>query len=41
MSVATICLPAAAILLNLVSTVIGSSWFSIAVITHFCRTIRS
>ena len=41
MSVATISLLACAILLNLVSTVTGSSWLSIAFITHFCRTIRS
>ena len=41
MSVATTSFPAAAILLNLVSTVIGSNWSSMAFITHFCRTIRS
>ena len=41
MLVATISLPAAAILLKFVSTVNGSSWLSIAFITHFCRTIRA
>ena len=41
MSVSTISLPADAIWLKLVSTVTGSSCFSIAVITHFCRAIRS
>ena len=41
MSVATISLPAAAIWLKFVSTVTGSSCFSMAFITHFCRAIRS
>ena len=41
MSVAMISLPADAILLNFVSTVSGSSSFSMAFITHFCRAMRS
>src|SRR5699024_4657596 len=40
-SVTAISSPAFAIAPNLVSTVAGSSCFSIAAITHFCRAIRA
>src|SRR5690349_15343531 len=41
MSVLTTCLPAAAMSWNLARTVPGSSWWSIASITHRCRAMRA